>query len=90
MILKDDLNSMKRVMRRLKLIDKNDIVLDKGRVAGEISSCDELMITELILSGFFTELKPEEITAVLSVLINDEKGGDKKLMIKNERLSVAY
>lgn len=90
MILKDDLNSMKRVMRRLKLIDKNGIVLDKGRVAGEVSSCDELMITELILSGFFNDMEPEEITAIVSVLINDEKGGDKKMVIKNENLSLAF
>lgn len=90
MILQEELNSMKRVMRRLKLIDKNDIVLDKGRVAGEISSCDEIMLTELILSGFFNDMTPEEIAAILSSLINDEKGGDKKFVIKNENLTLGF
>jgi ATP-dependent RNA helicase DOB1 len=44
MVLEDDLRCMKRVMRRLNLIDKNEIVQLKGRVACDISACDEIIV----------------------------------------------
>ena len=91
MILKEDLSSMKRVMRRFGLLDKNDIVMDKGRVAGQVSSCDELMMTELLLSGFFNHLNPKEVAAILSCLVHDENSGDvSKVIIKQENLAKAF
>ena len=53
MIMSTELISMKRVMRRLELIDKNDVPQLKGKVAASISAADELLTTELIFSGFF-------------------------------------
>jgi len=41
---KDDLKCMKRVLRRLGFINKDDIVLTKGKVACEISACDEIIV----------------------------------------------
>jgi Superfamily II RNA helicase len=38
---------MKRVLRRLDFIDKNEIVQLKGRVACDISACDEIMVSTL-------------------------------------------
>lgn len=35
---------MKRVLRRLGFINKDDIVLTKGKVACEISACDEIIV----------------------------------------------
>lgn len=91
MILEDDLKSMKRIMRRLGLINKDDIVQLKGRVAGEISSCDELVATELLMSGFFHNLQPSEIAAVISCMVHDESGADKsKFILKNDVLNDAY
>jgi ATP-dependent RNA helicase DOB1 len=94
MILKDDLSAMKRVMRRLGILDKHDIVQDKGRVAGEISSGDELIITELLLSGFFNSLSSKEIAAILTIFIHDESGGsgadNSKVHIKDANLARAY
>ena len=48
---------MKRVMRRLDLLDRNDVPSIKGKVAASISAADELICTELLFSGFFKELK---------------------------------
>lgn len=91
MILKDDLSAMKRVMRRLNLLDKNDIVQDKGRVAGEISSGDELLITELLLSGFFNNMNSKEIASILTVFVHDENGGDNsKVHLKNPNMAKAF
>lgn len=58
MIMSTELVSMKRVMRRLDMIDKNDVPHLKGKVAAGISAADELLTTELIFSGFFQELDP--------------------------------
>jgi len=53
MIMNTDLVNMKRVMRRLDMIDKNDVPHLKGKVAAGLSAADELLTTELIFSGFF-------------------------------------
>ena len=49
----DELRSRKRVLRRLDFCTEDDVIHLKGRVACEISSADELMLTELLLDGFF-------------------------------------
>ena len=75
MIMSSELVNMKRVMRRLELADKNDVPTLKGKVAAAISACDEILVTELIFSGFFQELDSVQIAAVLSCLIyTDTKG----------------
>ena len=69
MILVDDLRRMKRVMRRLGWINKDDIVELKGKVACEVSACDEIIITELLFTGIFQDINPPEIAALLTSLI---------------------
>jgi ATP-dependent RNA helicase DOB1 len=91
MVLEEDLKSMKRIMRRLGLTNKDDMVQLKGRVAGEVSSCDELMITELVFSGFFNNLSPSEIAAIMSCMVHDESGAEKaKFILKNDVLALAF
>ena len=53
MIMSTELVSMKRVMRRLEMADKNDVPTLKGKVACSISACDEILITEMMFSGMF-------------------------------------
>lgn len=72
----DELKSRKRVLRRLGFTTDADIVELKGRVACEISSGDELMLTELIFNGTFSDLTPEQCAALLSVFVFDEKVKD--------------
>lgn len=60
---------MKRVMRRLDMVDKNDVPHLKGKVAASLSAADEILATELIFSGFFQELTPVQMAAVLSCLV---------------------
>lgn len=50
MVLEDDLKCMKRVLRRLNFIDKEEIVQLKGRVACEISACDEIIVKTFLSS----------------------------------------
>lgn len=78
MIMSTELVSMKRVMRRLDMVDKNDVPHLKGKVAAGISAADELLTTELIFSGFFQELDPHQMTAVLSCLVYTDSKSEGK------------
>lgn len=53
MIMSEELIHMKRVMRRLDMINKNDVPHLKGKVAASISAADEILTTELLFTGFF-------------------------------------
>lgn len=69
----EELKCRKRVLRRLGFITMLDIVDVKGRVACEISSGDELLLTELIFNGVFNPLSPEQCAALLSCFVFTEK-----------------
>lgn len=79
-VLRDDLRAMKRVLQRLGFVDRNNVVLDKGKMACEISSCDELILTEMVFNNIFDGMSGEHIIAMCSCLILDEGGSsdDKK------------
>lgn len=69
----EELKCRKRVLRRLGFTDASDIVDMKGRVACEISSGDELLLTELIFNGAFNTLEPEQCAALLSCFVFADK-----------------
>lgn len=69
----EELKCRKRVLRRLGFTTANDIVDVKGRVACEISTGDELLLTELVFNGVFNSLTPEQCAALLSCFVFDEK-----------------
>ena len=78
MIMSNELVSMKRVMRRLDLADKNDVPTLKGKVACAISASDEILITEMLFSGLFQDLDPHQTAAVLSCLIYTDTKGNQE------------
>ncbi|KAL4093968.1 hypothetical protein PRIC1_011397 [Phytophthora ramorum] len=61
------------VLKRLGYISDDGVVQVKGRVACEINTCEELVLTEMIFENVLANLEPEEIVAVLSALIFQEK-----------------
>lgn len=61
------------VLKSLKFIDENSTVLLKGRVACEINSANELVLTELILENTLANYDPEEVVALLSCFVFQEK-----------------
>ena len=69
----EELKCRKRVLRRLGFTTSADIVDMKGRVACEISTGDELLLTELIFNGVFNTLSPEQCAALLSCFVFSEK-----------------
>lgn len=52
---------------------KDDVVELKGKVACEISSADELTLTEMLFSGSLKDATVEEMVAVLSCFVWQEK-----------------
>lgn len=69
----DELKCRKRVLRRLGFTNADDIVEKKGRVACEISTGDELLLTELVFNGTFNDLAPEQCAAILSCFVFTER-----------------
>lgn len=69
----DDLRHRKRVLRRLGFTTQNDIIELKGRVACEISTGDELLLTELIFNGNFNDLSVEQCVSLLSCFVFQER-----------------
>lgn len=88
-ILKEELKRMKRVLRRLGFTNNDGVVEVKGRVACEINSADELVLTELLLGGNLNDMTPEVLVSVCSCFVLDEGKKDDKLKLEKE-LQVAY
>uniref|UniRef100_A0A804R1A1 DExH-box ATP-dependent RNA helicase DExH9 n=1 Tax=Zea mays TaxID=4577 RepID=A0A804R1A1_MAIZE len=70
---KDELKARKRVLRRLGYVTSDDVVEVKGKVACEISSADELTLTELMFSGALKDATVEQVVALLSCFVWQEK-----------------
>ncbi|XP_046900625.1 exosome RNA helicase MTR4 [Hypomesus transpacificus] len=68
----DELKCRKRVLRRLGFATSSDVIEMKGRVACEISSADELLLTEMVFNGLFNDLTAEQATALLSCFVFQE------------------
>lgn len=80
----DELKNRKRVLRRFGFINDAEVVQLKARVACEISSGDELMLSELLFNGFFNNLSPEQIAAVISCFVFEEKVKEVPPLSKDE------
>ncbi|CAK9034607.1 unnamed protein product [Durusdinium trenchii] len=76
MVMSDDLRAMRRVLRRLEFIDKDGVVQLKGRMACEITSCDEILMTEIVFQNVFADIDANNIIALCSCLVFDEKSED--------------
>lgn len=72
----DELKYRKRVLRRLGYCTPADVIEFKGRVACELSSADELLITEMIFNGVFNNLTTEQSVSLLSTFVCDEKSAE--------------
>ncbi|KAL4617560.1 superkiller viralicidic activity 2-like 2 [Arapaima gigas] len=72
----DELKCRKRVLRRLGFATSSDVIEMKGRVACEISSADELLLTEMVFNGLFNDLTSEQATALLSCFVFQENASE--------------
>jgi ATP-dependent RNA helicase DOB1 len=70
---KEELKARRRMLRKLDYVDSNQIVQTKGHIAAEISSADELVLTELLVNGTFKNLPHDQTVALLSCFVHSEK-----------------
>ena len=77
----EDLKHRKRVLRRLGYCNSADVIEFKGRVACELSSGDELLLTEMIFNGTFNELSAPQCVALLSCFVCDERSSEQPTSI---------
>lgn len=59
--------------RLLRACETFEVTVLQGRVASEISTGDELVLTELVFTGFFKELPTTSLCAVLSCFVWQER-----------------
>ncbi|KAK5084055.1 Antiviral helicase ski2 [Exophiala xenobiotica] len=71
-----DYNQRVEVLRDLGFVDEESRVELKGKVACEIHSADELVLSECIFENVFAEYEPEDIVALLSAFVFQEKTDD--------------
>ncbi|OCT51703.1 ATP-dependent RNA helicase mtr4 [Cladophialophora carrionii] len=76
----EELKCRKRVLRRLQFINEDEVVQLKARVACEISTGDELMLSELLFNRFFNDLTPEQTAAVMSCFVFEEKVNENPVL----------
>ncbi len=67
----EDLKCMKRVLRRLGYCTAADVIEIKGRIACELSSADELLLTEMMFNGLFNPLNPPQVKKKLKYFCSD-------------------
>lgn len=75
------------VLKDAGFIDQNHNVSLKGRVACEINSGYELVITELILDNFLGDFEPEEIVALLSAFVYEGRTREEEPPVATPRLA---
>ena len=76
-----ELRRKQRVLKKLGYVeasaDGGPIISQKGRVACEVNTADEVLVTELIFSGMFVGLPEPETAALLSCLVFQERRKDE-------------
>lgn len=68
-----DYDQRVKVLEELGFIDEATRIQLKGKVACEVHSGDELVLTELILDNVLADFEPAEIAALLSSFVFQEK-----------------
>ncbi|KAG8468908.1 hypothetical protein KFE25_007426 [Diacronema lutheri] len=75
-VMGEELKCMRRVLRRLGHTNSDNVIELKGRIACEVSTADELLITELIFTGSLAELSAEQVVSLMSCLVALERNAD--------------
>ncbi|KAF9210880.1 hypothetical protein BGZ59_008812 [Podila verticillata] len=69
------------ILKELQYLDpESSTVQLKGRVACEVNTADELILTELILDNMLSEFEPEEIVSLLSCFVCQEKNASEPVL----------
>ncbi|CAM6102427.1 unnamed protein product [Calypogeia fissa] len=80
---REEFQSRSRVLRRLGHINDDGVVQLKGRAACLIDTADELLVTELMFNGLFTDLDHHQVVALSSCFLPVDKSNEQ-VRLKNE------
>lgn len=83
----EECKKMLEVLRKLEYCDDTTVLI-KGRMACEISSSDELVLTEMVFNGDFADMPVGDFVPLLSCLIFEEWGSDN--FVLSEENKVCY
>ena len=72
-VMRQQLTRMQEVLRLLGCTTASRVMDVKGRVAAEVSTCDELVAAELMLNGVFLGLDAPTLVALCSALVMNER-----------------
>jgi len=75
--MREELRKRKRVLRRLGYISAEGVLGTKGRFSCELSTGDELVLTDMVFDGVFNSLSAEQAVALLSCFVHKEPSKDK-------------
>ena len=62
-LMADELKARRKVLRKLGHLSDEGVISNKGRVACELSTADELLTTELVFSGLLNEARRARSTS---------------------------
>lgn len=86
--MKEDLKQRRKILRQMDYVNSEGVLTMKGRFACEISAGDELVITNMIFNGIFTDLTVEQTVALLSCFVHQESStnnsGELQLKFRND------
>ena len=71
--MKEQLKKMKRVLRKLDFINAENVLAPKGRFSCELTTADELVVTNMVFDGVFNELTVPQTVALLSCFVHKEE-----------------
>ena len=80
--MREELRKMRRVLRALGYVSAEGVLTSKGRFCCELSTADELVVTDMVFDGLFNDLTAEQAVALLSCFVHKEankEGGGAKL-----------
>ena len=71
-VMKDELRKMKKVLRRLEYISSEGVLGLKGKFSCELSTGDEIVLTNMVFDGVFNELSADQTVGLLSCFVHKE------------------
>lgn len=73
-----------KILQEYKMIDEDQNILQKGKVAKMVTSVDSILLTQLVFSGYLKKVNDEEMLALLSVMIFNISTNKTHSMLESE------
>jgi ATP-dependent RNA helicase DOB1 len=79
--MREELRKRRKVLRALGYVSAEGVLSSKGRFCCELSTADELVVTDMVFDGSFNDLTVAQAVALLSCFVHKEaaKEGASKL-----------